>query len=56
MAITVIGGLAVSTLLTLFVIPVVYALLDRRPDSHYVERVKPIVEDVPSGDGTELPA
>lgn len=34
MAITVIGGLAVSTLLTLFVIPVVYALLDRRPDAH----------------------
>lgn len=32
MAITVIGGLAVSTLLTLVVIPVVYTLLDRRPD------------------------
>jgi HAE1 family hydrophobic/amphiphilic exporter-1 len=31
MAITVIGGLAVSTLLTLIVIPVVYELLDRRP-------------------------
>ncbi|MEL7185328.1 MAG: efflux RND transporter permease subunit [Pseudomonadota bacterium] len=30
MAITVIGGLAVSTLLTLIVIPVVYSLLDRR--------------------------
>lgn len=29
MAITVIGGLAVSTLLTLVVIPVVYTLLDR---------------------------
>ena len=38
MAITVIGGLAVSTLLTLFVIPVVYNLLDRKPDSDYVER------------------
>ena len=35
MAITVIGGLAVSTLLTLVVIPVVYSLLDRKrwPDS-----------------------
>ncbi len=38
MAITVIGGLLVSTLLTLLVIPVVYALLDRRPDAHYVAR------------------
>jgi HAE1 family hydrophobic/amphiphilic exporter-1 len=32
MAITVIGGLTVSTLLTLLVIPVVYTLLDRRKD------------------------
>jgi hydrophobic/amphiphilic exporter-1 (mainly G- bacteria), HAE1 family len=32
MAITVIGGLTVSTLLTLVVIPVVYTLLDRSPD------------------------
>jgi HAE1 family hydrophobic/amphiphilic exporter-1 len=31
MAITVIGGLSVSTLLTLIVIPVVYSVLDRRP-------------------------
>jgi len=31
MAITVIGGLAISTLLTLVVIPVVYELLDRKP-------------------------
>jgi HAE1 family hydrophobic/amphiphilic exporter-1 len=38
MAITVIGGLLVSTLLTLVVIPVVYDLLDRRPDEDYVER------------------
>lgn len=38
MAITVIGGLAVSTLLTLVVIPVVYDLLDRRPDAHYRAR------------------
>ncbi len=30
MAITVIGGLAVATLLTLVVIPVVYSLLDRK--------------------------
>ncbi|MCO5055941.1 efflux RND transporter permease subunit [Thermomonas sp.] len=38
MAITVIGGLLVSTLLTLVVIPVVYDLLDRRPDAYYAER------------------
>lgn len=40
MALTVIGGLAVSTLLTLVVIPVVYDLLDRRGDAWYVERGK----------------
>jgi HAE1 family hydrophobic/amphiphilic exporter-1 len=38
MAITVIGGLAVSTLLTLVVIPVVYDLLDRRGDAWYLAR------------------
>jgi len=38
MAITVIGGLTVSTLLTLLVIPVVYNLLDRRDDAWYVQR------------------
>ena len=37
MAIAVIGGLAVSTLLTLVVIPVVYNLLDRRADAWYVQ-------------------
>jgi HAE1 family hydrophobic/amphiphilic exporter-1 len=38
MAITVIGGLLVSTLLTLVVIPVVYDLLDKRADAYYRER------------------
>ncbi|MBZ0223199.1 MAG: efflux RND transporter permease subunit [Dokdonella sp.] len=38
MALTVIGGLAVSTLLTLIVVPVVYDLLDRRGDAWYVAR------------------
>ncbi len=38
MAITVIGGLLVSTLLTLVVIPAVYVLLDRRSDALYRER------------------
>jgi HAE1 family hydrophobic/amphiphilic exporter-1 len=38
MAIAVIGGLAVSTLLTLVVIPVVYNLLDRRADAWYRAR------------------
>ncbi len=40
MAITVIGGLAVSTLLTLIIIPIVYDRLDRRPDSYYTEKAK----------------
>ncbi len=38
MATTVIGGLLVSTLLTLLVIPVVYDLLDRKPDAYYAQR------------------
>src|SRR5690606_30276226 len=38
MALTVIGGLIVSTLLTLLVIPVVYDLMDRRADAWYAER------------------
>ena len=38
MAIVVMGGLAVSTVLTLLVIPVVYDLLDRKSDAHYAER------------------
>lgn len=38
MAITVIGGLLVSTMLTLVVIPVVYDRLDLRSDAYYRER------------------
>ncbi|RPD88349.1 efflux RND transporter permease subunit [Luteimonas sp. 100069] len=38
MAIVVMGGLAVSTVLTLLVIPVVYDLLDRKSDAFYAER------------------
>jgi HAE1 family hydrophobic/amphiphilic exporter-1 len=38
MALTVIGGLTVSTLLTLVVIPIVYDLLDRKPDDYYRQR------------------
>ncbi|HQW80819.1 MAG TPA: efflux RND transporter permease subunit [Pseudomonadota bacterium] len=40
MAVTVIAGLTVSTVLTLVVIPVVYMLMDRRPDSDYVEAAR----------------
>jgi HAE1 family hydrophobic/amphiphilic exporter-1 len=40
MAITVIGGLLVSTLLTLVVIPVVYDLLDRSADETWRERAR----------------
>lgn len=44
MAITVIGGLVVSTLLTLLVIPVVYDRLDRRSDADDRQRAKRIAE------------
>jgi HAE1 family hydrophobic/amphiphilic exporter-1 len=40
MAVTVIAGLTVSTILTLIVIPVVYMLMDRKPDSAYVEAAR----------------
>jgi HAE1 family hydrophobic/amphiphilic exporter-1 len=40
MAITVIGGLAVSTLLTLVVIPIMYDRLDRKSDASYRARGK----------------
>nr|WP_255505461.1 efflux RND transporter permease subunit [Alkalisalibacterium limincola] len=52
MAITVIGGLLVSTLLTLLVIPVMYDLLDRRSDESYVARARPVSLD----SGRDLPA
>ena len=51
MAITVIGGLLVSTLLTLVVIPVVYDLLDRRADEHYLARARRAkLQDAPPSD------
>jgi HAE1 family hydrophobic/amphiphilic exporter-1 len=49
MAITVIGGLAVSTLLTLIVIPVMYRLMDRRSDESYVARAKPLLIEPEDG-------
>ncbi|WP_434031151.1 efflux RND transporter permease subunit [[Pseudomonas] boreopolis] len=57
MAITVIGGLLVSTLLTLLVIPVVYDLLDRRADSYYLERGRRMqrkAQQAADGDDTAL--
>jgi HAE1 family hydrophobic/amphiphilic exporter-1 len=64
MALTVIGGLAVSTLLTLVVVPVVYDLLDRRGDAWYVARGKKankagddeILHEVPHEGTAESPA
>jgi HAE1 family hydrophobic/amphiphilic exporter-1 len=44
MAITVIGGLLVSTLLTLFVIPVVYSIIDRKRWSGVPEAASRIQE------------
>lgn len=55
MAITVIGGLLVSTLLTLVVIPVVYDLLDRRPDGYYIGRARRLPAH-DAGDVTDAPA
>lgn len=57
MAITVIGGLAVSTLLTLIVVPIVYELLDRKPDAYYVARGarKARAEEVGAGEPTLAP-
>jgi HAE1 family hydrophobic/amphiphilic exporter-1 len=52
MAITVIGGLLVSTLLTLVVIPVVYDLLDRRADDYYVARARRTHAKIASDDDT----
>ncbi|CAN5350733.1 efflux RND transporter permease subunit [soil metagenome] len=46
MAITVIGGLAVSTLLTLVVIPIMYDRLDRKTDASY--RARGIAAGVPA--------
>src|SRR3546814_11790979 len=46
MAITVIGGLLVSTLLTLVVIPVADDLLDRRGADHYRARARPTDADI----------
>jgi HAE1 family hydrophobic/amphiphilic exporter-1 len=40
MAITVIGGLLTSTMLTLLVVPVMYSLLDRRRDVEQMESSK----------------
>jgi len=57
MALTVIGGLAVSTLLTLVVIPIVYDLLDRRGDEWYVargERHRAKVEPVGADEGLAI--
>ncbi|MDQ3206127.1 MAG: efflux RND transporter permease subunit [Pseudomonadota bacterium] len=55
MAITVIGGLLVSTLLTLVVIPVVYDLLDRRSDEAYRERARlaRLTSGIGRADGTD---
>ncbi|HEY0505311.1 MAG TPA: efflux RND transporter permease subunit [Lysobacter sp.] len=53
MAITVIGGLLVSTLLTLVVIPVVYDLLDRRADEYYVNRAKRTYGKIAGGESAD---
>ena len=52
MAITVIGGLLTSTMLTLLVVPVMYSLLDRRRDTAAVEGANENTEQLP-GPGTQ---
>ena len=54
LAVTVIGGLSVATLLTLFVIPVVYSLVDRKTyagDEATAERGETESAEDPSSDG-----
>ena len=46
MAITVIGGLLTSTLLTLLVVPVMYSLLDRRRDVNVAKQTSNTVPEV----------
>jgi HAE1 family hydrophobic/amphiphilic exporter-1 len=50
MALTVIGGLTVSTLLTLFVIPVVYDLLDRSSDASFRARANLAADERGNGE------
>jgi len=51
MAITVIGGLLTSTMLTLLVVPVMYSLLDRRQDVVPVESDAVTTDDLPGPGG-----
>jgi len=51
MAITVIGGLVTSTMLTLLVIPVMYSLLDRRPDMAPLESDAARKDELPGSGG-----
>ena len=55
MAITVIGGLLVSTLLTLLVIPVVYDLMDRKGDAYYRQRGRMLHAGTDDGTGAGQP-
>jgi len=56
MAITVIGGLITSTLLTLLVVPVMYSLLDRRADSAVRDEETPALSDSGKPRGTQSQA
>jgi HAE1 family hydrophobic/amphiphilic exporter-1 len=51
MAITVIGGLLTSTMLTLLVVPVMYSLLDRRSDVQKKENLE-VITPGPGEPGT----
>jgi HAE1 family hydrophobic/amphiphilic exporter-1 len=55
MAVTVIGGLLTSTLLTLVVVPVMYVLLDRRPDVNFGHAQIPSAGTDPAGRDLNTP-
>lgn len=54
MAITVIAGLTVSTLLTLIVIPIMYYLMDRRSDAEYVAAAEREAKDRREAESAEF--
>jgi HAE1 family hydrophobic/amphiphilic exporter-1 len=53
LAITVIGGLTVSTLLTMIIIPLLYSLVEKDKVSSPATVVEPIESDAPMGTPAE---
>ena len=53
LAVTVIGGLIVGTILTLVVIPVVYTILDRGKEPRRAEAAEPVEDELTTGPAPE---